>query len=187
MTGVMAVLAGRGHGWLARWGADVLSECVCCLDRGVTSCALHGVSEEDQRSDVYNHLASITAPLLLMHGEDDDICPLSQSLVAYRVLEQSGVPTGLVVYPKEKHGFDKPEHRQDRDRRMLCWLAQYMPSETHAELHGIEWRSRSATMPRFLSCSSTGSRWLSPPVTKPSGLMPYSSGELPPSGASMIQ
>ena len=88
------------------------------------------LSEEDQRSDVYNHLASITAPLLLMHGEDDDICPLSQSLVAYRVLEQSGVPTGLVVYPKEKHGFDKPEHRQDRDRRMLCWLAQYMPSES---------------------------------------------------------
>jgi dipeptidyl aminopeptidase/acylaminoacyl peptidase len=88
------------------------------------------LGEEDQNSDVYNHLASITSPLLLMHGEDDDICPLSQSLVAYRVLQQSGVPTGLVVYPKEKHGFDKPEHRQDRDRRMLCWLAQYMPSET---------------------------------------------------------
>ena len=41
----------------------------------------------------------------------DDICPLSQSLVAYRVLKESSVPTGLIVYPKEKHGFDQPVHR----------------------------------------------------------------------------
>ena len=39
------------------------------------------------------------------------ISALSQSLVAYRVLKESSVPTGLIVYPKEKHGFDQPVHR----------------------------------------------------------------------------
>ena len=30
------------------------------------------LTAEDQKSDVYNHLASITSPLLLMHGEDGE-------------------------------------------------------------------------------------------------------------------
>ena len=66
------------------------------------------------------------APCLLLHGQDDDICPISQSLVAYRVLRSRGVPTGLVAYPGEKHGFAKPANRRDRDRRMLFWFRRHL-------------------------------------------------------------
>mmetsp|Transcript_49455 Transcript_49455/g.122932 ORF Transcript_49455/g.122932 Transcript_49455/m.122932 type:complete len:225 (+) Transcript_49455:1358-2032(+) len=62
------------------------------------------------------------------------------------------------------------------------------PSDTHAELQGIAWMSTSARIPRFFSFTSISFRWFSPPVMKPSGLMPYSRGEpLPPTGASIIQ
>ena len=66
-------------------------------------------------------------------------------------------------------------------------LAQSMPSETQPELHGSACTSMSATIPRARSRPSIACRWLSPPVTKPSGEIPYSSGDVPPRGASAIQ
>ena len=82
---------------------------------------------EAEVSDTFNHLAKITAPTLLMHGEVDDICTVSQSQVAFRVLEGQGTPTQLVVYPGEGHGFTVPKHRRDRDRRILEWFKAHMP------------------------------------------------------------
>lgn len=40
-------------------------------------------------SDVYEHLHKIKVPMLFMHGENDDICPLSQSYVGYNVIRHS--------------------------------------------------------------------------------------------------
>ena len=85
------------------------------------------LSDAAQKSDVFNILEHITSPMLLMHGEDDDICPLSQSLVAFRSLYTRKVPTGLITYPGEGHGFDQPVHRRDRCRRVLAWFLQFMP------------------------------------------------------------
>jgi len=82
-----------------------------------------------ENSDSFNGLHRISAPLLLMHGEKDDICPLSQSQVAFHMLEKKGVPTGLIVYPGEGHGFDDPAHQRDRDRRMLAWWLEHISSK----------------------------------------------------------
>jgi hypothetical protein len=38
---------------------------------------------------VYNHLYKIRNPILYMHGKDDDICPASQSFIAYNVTLQT--------------------------------------------------------------------------------------------------
>lgn len=82
-----------------------------------------------QMSDCFNDLHRIAAPMLLMHGEKDDICPLSQSRVAFHMLEKRSVPTGLIVYPGEGHGFDEPHHQQDRDRRILLWWREHLPPQ----------------------------------------------------------
>lgn len=37
------------------------------------------------------------------------------------------VPSGLIVYPHEGHGFNDPAHQRDRDRRMLVWFGKYLP------------------------------------------------------------
>ena len=47
------------------------------------------LTKKAQRSDVFPHLGSIQAPLLMLHGDRDPICTLSQSVVAYRALEES--------------------------------------------------------------------------------------------------
>ncbi len=78
-------------------------------------------------SDVFSHLHEINCPLMMMHGDQDPICTLSQSKIVYRALEHRGIQTGLVVYPGEGHGFRKPEHRQDCARRTLAWFEEFLP------------------------------------------------------------
>ena len=78
-------------------------------------------------SDVFSHLHQINCPLLLLHGDQDPICTLSQSKIVYRALEHRGVQAGLVVYPGEGHGFRKPEHQKDCARRTLTWFEEFLP------------------------------------------------------------
>ncbi|MEE2753279.1 MAG: prolyl oligopeptidase family serine peptidase [Candidatus Latescibacterota bacterium] len=79
------------------------------------------------KSDVFSHLHEINCPLLMLHGDEDPVCALSQSKIVYRALEHRGIQTGLVVYPGEGHGFRKPEHRQDCARRTLAWFNEFLP------------------------------------------------------------
>jgi hypothetical protein len=45
------------------------------------------LTDDMQQHDVFDKLANIASPVLFIHGEADDICPLSQSFVAFRVLQ----------------------------------------------------------------------------------------------------
>jgi dipeptidyl aminopeptidase/acylaminoacyl peptidase len=69
-------------------------------------------------------------PTLITHGEDDVRVPLSQGFELYRSLKTLGVPTELVIYPGERHGFTRPEHQIDRLRRTLEWFARYLGSDS---------------------------------------------------------
>jgi dienelactone hydrolase len=89
------------------------------------------LSAHDQRSDIFNQIHQIDAPLLLIHGSDDDICPPSQSRVVFNSLHHRGVPTGLVLYPNEGHGITNEEdHVRDCMRRMLVWFLATIPPES---------------------------------------------------------
>ncbi|EGD79116.1 hypothetical protein PTSG_09843 [Salpingoeca rosetta] len=78
-------------------------------------------------SDVFHQLGNITAPTLLLHGDEDDICLKSSSLVAYRALHTRGIPTGCIIYPGEGHGFENPVYQRDRDLRLLKWFLAHVP------------------------------------------------------------
>jgi len=56
--------------------------------------------------------ASITQPVLLMHGTHDPVVPVEQSRVMRRTLESNGVPVDYVEFAGEGHGFRQPENRQ---------------------------------------------------------------------------
>ena len=88
-------------------------------------------TEISRRSNVFPHLGSIDAPLLLIHGDADPICPLSHAVVAYRALAVQGHPVGLVVYPGEGHGFNRPENQRDCAQRLLAFFMEYLPVSGH--------------------------------------------------------
>ena len=76
--------------------------------------------------DVFSHLHDIDTPTLLLHGDRDPICTLSQSQIVYGALKHRGIDTGLVVYPGEGHGFRKPKNREDCAQRTLAWFRAYL-------------------------------------------------------------
>lgn len=48
----------------------------------------------------------ITAPVLLHHGDADEICPYRWSVTTQRLLAEAGVDSELVTWPGEDHAFD---------------------------------------------------------------------------------
>jgi dipeptidyl aminopeptidase/acylaminoacyl peptidase len=62
-----------------------------------------------------NLVSSIKAPLLLIHGSDDGIVPLSQSEAMMRALDKAGKPTKLIVFEGEGHSFWS-------DKNQKAWL-----------------------------------------------------------------
>ena len=77
--------------------------------------------------DVIHALGAIDAPLLLLHGERDGVCPPSHSRVVFHALHSRGVPTELVLYPEEGHTVELPRHRRDAARRVCAWLLEHVP------------------------------------------------------------
>ena len=79
----------------------------------------------------FNKVTSITTPTLIMGGEIDWNVPIINSEQLYQALKRIGrVPTELIVYPGEYHGFTTPSHIKDRLERYLAWYAHYVKGES---------------------------------------------------------
>lgn len=71
-------------------------------------------------------LKNATTPTLIIQGEDDTTDPIGQGQELYRGLHYYHVPTELILYPREPHGFREMNHNIDFYRRMLLWFAKYL-------------------------------------------------------------
>lgn len=65
-------------------------------------------------------------PTLILHGERDEIVAPPQAHEFYRGLKTHGVPTQLVLYPREPHAFVERRHQLDLLRRVLAWFDRYL-------------------------------------------------------------
>ncbi|WP_086824524.1 S9 family peptidase [Allokutzneria sp. NRRL B-24872] len=71
----------------------------------------------------------VQAPTLLLHGENDDRCPIGQAEQWFTALRVRGVPTRLVRYPGASHLFllnGRPSHRSDYNRRLVDWVEEHV-------------------------------------------------------------
>ncbi|MBD3179798.1 MAG: prolyl oligopeptidase family serine peptidase [Candidatus Latescibacteria bacterium] len=76
-----------------------------------------------------DHVTEASTPTLILQGEADSRVPPEQAYQLYRGLEQSGVETELVIYPREGHGFSELGHRKDVLRRIINWFGEYLLSD----------------------------------------------------------
>ncbi|MFC5863853.1 S9 family peptidase [Acidicapsa dinghuensis] len=81
------------------------------------------------KSSAIDFIHNVKTPTLAVVGDRDGECPAPQSFEFWHALRDEHVPTQLVVYPNEGHGFVNPEHRTDVLVRALEWFAKYMPAE----------------------------------------------------------
>jgi dipeptidyl aminopeptidase/acylaminoacyl peptidase len=82
------------------------------------------------KSSAINYIKQAHTPTLVVVGDRDGECPAPQSYEFWHALRDQHVPTELVVYPNEGHGFVNPEHTRDVMERAIEWFAKYMPAKT---------------------------------------------------------
>ena len=80
------------------------------------------------KSSAIDFIDKVKTPTLAVVGDRDGECPAPQSFEFWHALRDEHVPTQLVVYPNEGHGFVNPDHRTDVLVRALDWFAKYMPA-----------------------------------------------------------
>ena len=68
----------------------------------------------------------IKTPTLFMGGDKDFNVPIIGSEQMYQALKTLDIPTQLVVYPGEFHGFKRPSFLRDRYQRYLDWYAKWV-------------------------------------------------------------
>jgi len=72
------------------------------------------------------YVSRVKTPTLLVHGEKDPLAPVQQAIEFYVALKHFGVPTQLVIYPREPHGFQERAHQIDLFQRMVGWVQKYL-------------------------------------------------------------
>ena len=82
---------------------------------------------------------NVETPVLLLHGEDDFRCPISQSEEYFVTLRRLGKEVEMVRFPGSPHSFLRAGHprlREEYLQRMLAWFDRYVgahePAATHA-------------------------------------------------------
>lgn len=70
-----------------------------------------------------------TTPTLIVHGEADDRCPISQGEQMFVALREAGCEVEFVRYPGASHGLlrlSPPEHRADYLTRVVGWFDDHL-------------------------------------------------------------
>jgi len=78
------------------------------------------------KSSPLTFIKSVKTPTLVLHGERDAEVPAPQGYEFWHALKTLGVPTQLVVYPDEGHGFFREENKKDRVHRVLDWFDRWL-------------------------------------------------------------
>jgi dipeptidyl aminopeptidase/acylaminoacyl peptidase len=119
-----AAVAGAGiSDWLSYYGENSIDQWMI---------PYFGASVYDDpavyaKSSAIDFIKQAHTPTLLVVGDRDGECPAPQSFEFWHALRDEHVPTELVVYPNEGHGFVDPAHRRDVMERTVDWFARYMP------------------------------------------------------------
>ncbi len=86
-------------------------------------------AEELWRRSPLRYAREIRTPLLLLHGEQDLRCPISQAEELFAALRLLGREVELVRFPGESHELSRsgrPDRRVERLRRLTGWFARYL-------------------------------------------------------------
>ncbi len=81
-----------------------------------------------QRSPI-TYAAKVNTPVLLLHGEADMRCPISQSEEYFQVLKRLGKEVEFVRFPESSHLFPRmghPKMREEYMARTLSWFQKWL-------------------------------------------------------------
>ncbi len=131
-----------------RFAAAVTGGCICNLISdtgttdlgGFTSLEMGGeafeIQERYAQLSPITRVSEVTTPTLILHGENDDRCPIGQGEEWFFALRRQKKIVEMVRYPGASHLFiveGRPSHRIDYARRLVEWIVEHAgrsPEET---------------------------------------------------------
>ncbi len=75
------------------------------------------------------YVANVTAPVLIIHSENDYRCPMEQAEQWFIALKRLGRTVEFVRFSNESHGLSRngaPKHRVERLERTLGWVERHL-------------------------------------------------------------
>src|SRR6185503_4386798 len=81
------------------------------------------------RSAVIN-AGQVKTPTLVQHGEADVRVPVSQGYEFYNALKQQGVPTRMLLLPRQPHGPNEPKIMLKVMQSNLEWFENYLAAKS---------------------------------------------------------
>ena len=72
-------------------------------------------------------LASLKAPTLVIHGQNDLRVPVNHGIELFHTLQRRGIPSKFVYYPDENHWILKPQNSLFWYSTVREWVEQYAP------------------------------------------------------------
>lgn len=86
--------------------------------------ALWAFKEASRRADAEGD--PIVPPMLILHGETDARCPVTQAWALRRALRSYDIPFELVIYPSQGHFFEDQKYWVDMALRTGRWCEKYI-------------------------------------------------------------
>ena len=78
-----------------------------------------------KHSPMFN-VKGVTTPTLVIHGDADIRVPISQGYEFYNALKAQGVPTRMLVLPRQPHGPNEPKMQLAAMQANLDWFDKYI-------------------------------------------------------------
>lgn len=78
-----------------------------------------------RHSAMFN-IKNAKTPTLVQHGEADIRVPISQGYELYNALKRQGVPTRMIVLPRQPHGPNEPKMQIAAMQSNLDWFEKYL-------------------------------------------------------------
>lgn len=78
-----------------------------------------------KHSAMFN-IKGVTTPTLIQHGDADVRVPISQGYEFHNALKNQGVPTRMIILPRQPHGPNEPKMQLAAMQSNLDWFEKYL-------------------------------------------------------------
>jgi dipeptidyl aminopeptidase/acylaminoacyl peptidase len=79
-----------------------------------------------KHSPMFN-VKGVSTPTMIQHGDADVRVPISQGYEFYNALKAQGVPTRMLVLPRQPHGPNEPKMQLAAMKANVEWFEKYVP------------------------------------------------------------
>ena len=79
------------------------------------------------RSSPLTHVAKVTTPILISHGDRDPRVPLATAQKFFRALQALGKTAEMDIYPGGGHVFYPPQQEKAVMTRNFDWMRKWIP------------------------------------------------------------